>query len=434
MRDSARGASSTTVRPLLLPLPLALLRGLFTAASWMILAAPLAFLGLALLLVLESPLAVVHVPTFSTSDEGDRFLGLMMGAGAMVSGTALLATIAVWALLPAIELRLARAVAADERLSAQDARRLVVPAERRVGLLLASAAVPLLTVGAIVGLLAEEPGDGPDAAVLIGLGLGSAALSLVVRRRGARSPSALAALEAVWPPVASTPESVTAILAREHLSAEEPASDAPPRGRRRSDARPPTTGSSRSATTVMLVSAGFAGIVLSDVLEYDGPLLGIPFALLLAAVALVTLAALRRARRSGRSWALDTSVENAPRASAAAYTRRHPAALRAALLALAAAVTLTAAITVHWHYPAASSSKSIPAGPALGALRAALLLVSIGCSATEHRETRAWRERFLLAHPVLDPFWSPDLHHDGLQSIHGWLNGDDAPPHARRNP
>lgn len=431
-RERAGGEPSTTVRPLPMPLPLALLRGLFTVAGWMISAAPLAFLALLVILVVESLLAVVHVPAFSTSDYGDRLIGLMLGAGAMVSGAALLVTVFVWTVLPAIELHLARAGAPRARLSAQDGRRLVVPAARRAGLLLAVAAVGLLAAGAVVGLLAEQPGDGLHAVVFAGLGLSAAVLSLFVRRRTAGSSADLIALEAVWPPVESTPEQVTVILARERRREEDPANDVPMHGRRRSDARLPADGSSLSAWPLALVGAGITGLVLSDVLEYDGPLLAVPFALLLAAVGLGALVAIRRVQSASRTWARETSAENAPRASAAVYTRRHPALLPAAMLAMTAAAAFTAALTAHWLGPTTYSSVSLSTSSTLGALGVTLAVVSIGVSAIEHRGTRAWRERFLLARQDLDPFWCPDLHHDGLQSIHGWLNGRHAPPHGRR--
>jgi hypothetical protein len=409
-------------------LPLALLRGLFTVAGWAACAAPLAFLGLMGLLAVEALLSLVHVPSFSESAAGDRLLGYLLAAGATVTGAALAVSLALWLLLPAIELRVAEAVASRERLSAQDRRRIAVPAAQRLVLTLGAMTAVLLVLGAIITALAaleDDPESGGRAGAVLGLVPGVIALCLVVIARrmvGARAGRRHGALDSAWPAVASRPESVHEILVREHREAGQGTHSSPSHGRRRADARSAGPTPARPTAALVLLGAGFAGLVLSDVLEYDGALLGIPFALLLAGIVALVVRAVRRSQISARNWALAAGGEGAGSASAHEYTRRHPSSLPAAVLALIAALALTGATAALWLAATDPASTFIAEGSALGAFGVALLVAAVGCSAHEHRRTRAWRERFLLAHPQLDPFWTPDLQHDGLQAIHGRLN------------
>ena len=411
-----------------------MLRGVFTVAGWMITTLPLLFLGLLAELALEGGLSLLGVPPFSESQAGDGVLSAVMGSGALISGAALTVVVGVWLLLVAIELRIAEAVASRERLSAQDARRLSSTAGQRITVLVELLAEALVLIGgivAVIGLVSGDPELGGRAGALLALvpgGIAVGVVLLLLRTVAAPGSARLDSLRARWPEVASEPMDLARLAAIERERQDSPDNDTTEtarstgHGRRRADGQAGRPLLVRALSAPSLLIAGFVGLILCDALGLEDAWLAAPFLLLALGTAALLLRAVRRSVREGRNWTDATAPGSEAAAPVLQYASRHPAGLRAKLLAVSSGLLLSGSLTMVW-IPELPRSTSTALAVVVGTVGGAALLLAIGLSTREHLETRDWRARFLAARPDMDPVWDVDLHHDGLDEIHRWLNG-----------
>lgn len=411
-----------------------MLRGVFTVAGWMIATLPLLFLGLLAELALESGLSLLGVPPFSESQTGDGVLSAVMVSGALVSGAALTVVVGVWILLATIELRIAEAVASRERLSAQDARRLSSTAGQRITVLVELLAGALVLIGgivAVIGLISGNPELGGRAGALLALvpgGIAVGVVLLLLPTVAAPGSARLDSLRARWPEVASEPMDLARLAAIEWERRDSPADDTTETARstghdhRRADGQAGRPLLVRALSAPSLLIAGFVGLILCDALGLEDAWLAAPFLLLALGAAALLLRAVRRSVREGRRWTDATAPGSEAAAPVLQYASRHPAGLGAKLLAVSSGLLLSGTLAIT-RVPTLPQSTAADLAIALGTAGGAALLLAICLSTHEHLSTRDWRARFLAARPDLDPEWTIDLHHDGLEEIHRWLNG-----------
>ncbi len=428
MTRAASAPPAETVRPLPLPTGLALLRGVFTVSGWAATTLPALFALLLLALGVESLTVLFGATAFSETTLGDAVLSAVIGAAAVITGCALAVNLASWLMVAAVELRIAESVASRERLSAQDARRLSTTASERAATLLGFLAVVLLLLGALVSIILiveDDPEFGGWRAGPLPMLPGIVLAATVVpwlRAKGRAAQARRDELQKRWPAVDSRPEPIHTVRARLRAQSgdQEPADDSVPRPRN-THRRESAWSSPALVSPVLVVICtfwiGFGITVLSELLRLED--LGTSIALVVWGLGAVSAAALATARRvRDRS-----SAHGAERAGVAVYARRHPSVLTAAVIAGVGGVVSAAALSTRWLPEAASNSLPDETGLLLGGVGTVLLLVAVVLSAAEHRATRDWRAAYLRAHPDQDPWWEPDLHHDGLQEIRGWFVG-----------
>lgn len=422
------GAPPPTVQPLPVPLPLALLRAVFTVAAWSITAAPLTFLLLPVVFLIGALQTLGGGTDFSETDLGDGAISAVFAGMALVSGIGLTVTVLLWLLLPAVEIRLAESVAAQQAISAQDCRRFERTAAQRLAVLLLALSLLVLCAGVVIavyGFIADEPDLGGRWTALLMVVPGVLITALTVGLWLAVAPRASARLQSLrrrWPVVTSRPEPIDVVVARERAERGLEGRRATA-GRRR--AAPSGTASRRLPVhpAVLLIGLAVVALMIVDRTGENGPITVLLMVLLSTGIGILIVRAARRAFRRAQQWDWATSPERTGTATVIDYRRRHPWTVLASTLAVIGALTLGGSLSFRWLPAAILGSAPGMIGIVLGIIGAATAALAIAVSAIEHRRTREWRARFLRAHPETDPVWTPDLLHPGLQEIHGWLNG-----------